>query len=139
MTGTTARRGFIFTLDALLAMGLALAVIGLLVPFSDTTSLPGHDELHVQRYTADLLMVLQRTGDVRRGLSGNTSALNASLSLTSAGKCFSFRALNMTTSETVFAVNKTGCSTVPATLASAVSNEYYNGQTYRLELLGWVS
>jgi hypothetical protein len=45
----------------------------------------------------------------------------------------------MSTSETLFMVNKSGCYALPSALASAVSNEYYNGKAYRLELLGWVT
>lgn len=131
-------RGFIFTVDSLIAFGLALAVLGLVIPFYDTTSLPNHDQLHVQRYAADLLSVMQKTGQARQAIAGDGSSVVASLSNTGTGKCFLFKAVNATTSAIVIAVPKPGCAGKPMTVSSAVSNEYYDGDFYRLELSGWI-
>jgi hypothetical protein len=131
-------RGFIFTMDSLIAFGLALAVLGLVIPFYDTTSMPNHEQLHVQRYTADLLSVMQKTGQVRGAIAGDGSSIVATLSNTGAGKCFVFKAVNATTSAVVITVSKPGCGGAQMTVSSAASNEYYAGGFYRLELSGWV-
>jgi len=131
-------RGFIFTLDSLLAFGLALAVLGLVIPFYDTTSFPNHEQLHVQRYTSDLLAVMQKTGQVRQAISGDDSSMMGTLIQTSAGKCFVFKAVNATSSAVVITVAKPGCGGEPTVVAAAASNEYYEGGFYRLELMGWV-
>jgi len=132
------RRGFIFTVDALIAFGLAMAVLGLIIPFYDTTSLPNHEELHVQRYTADLLAVMQKSGQARLAIAGDDSAVVATLAMTGTGKCFVFKAVNAATSTIIITVSKPGCAGKPVTVSAASSNEYYNGGFYRLELSGWV-
>jgi len=131
-------RGFIFTVDSLIAFGLALAVLGLVIPFYDTTNMPNHEQLHVQRYTADLLAVMQKTGQVRQAIAGDDAPLAGTLAKTGTGKCFVFKAVNATTSAIVITVQKPGCGGKPMTVSSAASNEYYDGGFYRLELMGWV-
>ena len=132
------KRGFIFTVDSLIAFGLALAVLGLIIPFYDTTSLPNHDQLRIQRYTADLLSVMQKTGQVQQAIAGDDASVAASLSSTGTGKCFVFKVVNSTSTAIVITVSKPGCGGKPTTLSSAASNEYYNGDFYRLELTGWI-
>jgi len=132
------KRGFIFTVDALVAFGLALAVLGLVIPFYDTTSMPNHEQLHVQRYAADLLSTMQKTGQARMAIAGDDASIVSTLAMTGSGKCFVFKAVNAATSAIVIAVPKPGCGGKPITISSAVSNEYYNGGFYRLELTGWI-
>jgi len=131
-------RGFIFTVDSLIAFGLALAVLGLVIPFYDTTSLPNHEQLHVQRYASDLLAVMQKTGQVRQAIAGDDSPVAGTLAKTGAGKCFVFKAVNATTNAVVITIPKPGCGGKPMTVSSAASSEYYEGDFYRLELMSWV-
>jgi len=132
------RRGFIFSVDSLIALGLALAIIGLVIPFMESSGLPNHDQLHIQRYTADLLFVMQKSGNVRVAIEGDETGVLSLFSQTGTGKCFTFKATNTDTSAMVISATKPGCTGRPTTLSSAVSNEYYNGHIYRLELLGWM-
>jgi len=132
------RRGFIFTVDSLIAFGLALAVLGLVIPFYDTTSMPNHEQMHVQRYAADLLAVMQKTGQARQAIAGDDTPVVGTLAMTGTGKCFIFKAVNVTSQAIVITVQKPGCGGKPMTVSSAVSNEYYEGGFYRLELMSWV-
>jgi len=131
-------RGFVFTVDSLLAFGLALAVLGLIVPFYDTTNFENHEQLHTQRYTSDLLAVMQKAGQVRQAIAGDDSAILGTFIQTSAGRCFLFKATNTTSASPLVTVSKPGCGGLPTTVTVAASNEYYNGEFYRLELSGWV-
>ncbi len=132
------RRAFIFSVDALIGLGIALTVLGLSASFSDTTSLPYYSQLHMQRYTADLLSVMQKAGYVGAALSGDDTPIRGAFVLTGSEKCFLFKAVDASTMNVTVSVPKAGCGGLGTTLSSAVSNQYYNGKYYIVELLGWV-
>ena len=132
------RRAFIFSVDALIGLGIALAVIGIAASFSDTADLSYQSQLHTQRYTADFLSVMQKNGYVDAALGGDPTYLRGALSLTGGGKCFVFKAMDATTMNLTLSVSKAGCGGLGTEVSSAVSNEYYGDKQYVVELLGWV-
>ncbi len=132
-------KGFVLTMDAVVALGLVLAVLGLLLPLASPNNADALDEIAVQRYTSDLLAVLQKSGRVESALAGNESAITSAFIYSGQGKCFLFTARRMPSGEIVSALSKGGCGSVRANAATAVSNEFYNGSVYEVQLAGWLA
>jgi hypothetical protein len=132
------RRAFIFSVDALVGLGIALAVIGIVMSFSGSSGPAYHYPLNMQRYTADLLSVMQKGGYVATALGGDATSMRGTLALTGSEKCFLFKAIDTATMNITLSVPKAGCGGVGTALSSAVSNEYYGGKHYIVELSGWV-
>lgn len=131
------RRGFIFTIDAILAIGMAMAVIASIAVFSDTPSTRGQTQFSMQRQTSDIAAILSKSGALATSLGGNRTAAAAIISYTDAGKCFSIVATNSTSGKIAFALEKSGCKSPGADSSTAVRSEVYNGTPLFVTVSGW--
>ena len=132
-------KGYVLTMDAVVALGLVLAVLGLLLPLASPKNADALDKIAVQRYTSDFLAVLQKSGRVDGALSGNESAITSAFIYSGQGKCFLFTATSMPAGEIVSVLSKAGCGAIGENSATTVSNEFYNGSVYEVQLTGWIS
>lgn len=132
------RRAFIFSVDALIGIGIALMAMGMAASFLGASNPSYQHQLHTQRYTADLLSVMQTNGYVDAALAGDPTSIRGAFALTGNEKCFVFKATDASTMNLSLSVPKAGCGGLGTALSSAVSNEYYEGRYYVLELSGWV-
>ena len=134
------RRGFIFTVDSLVGLGLAFTALGLVMAFPLSAShSPLYRQVALERYTADLLVSMQKSGALQSALSGqDRSAASAALALSESGKCFTLGAYSSSPSrELVFAMEKSGCGGEDTEVATAVVAETYGGRLYSVVLTGW--
>ena len=132
-----ASRGFIFTIDSILAVGLAMALIASIAIFSDTPSTRGQTQFSIQRQSSDLAAILSKSGALAAAMGGNRTLAVAIFSHTDSGKCFSVAVTNSTSGATAFALEKNGCGAPGADSTAAIRSEIYGGTPLIVTVRGW--
>lgn len=132
------RKGFIMSVDALVALGIVMVMLGMVLPYSKTPTYEMENRNHMQRYASDALFVMLKSGAVDAALAGNRTAVTSVLSLTSPGKCLALKAYAMPSGNLSFAAQKAGCNGIALDAVGTAADTYYNGTFYSVEMVGWL-
>jgi hypothetical protein len=131
------KKGFVFTIDAIVALSMVFSIAAILVPLSPGSASEAPMQVRIQRYTADLLAAMLKTGTLADALSGNYTRALSALDATSGSFCFSLRGYSMPSGNVSFALSKSSCGGVGSESSMAVAPAYNGTSMQIMELVGW--
>ena len=128
-------RGFVITLDAVVAISFLLFAMIIITSQSYQPRTPG--DIYLKQLTLDIITVLEKTGRIDQALDGNVSAIQEVIEATPKLACMKLSIMNAT-GDVVATTIKSDCTeTTGLDIQTAARPVLYQGGTYIIKSESW--